>query len=482
MYRRALLRGLASAGGLAGVSVASGHPGDRGRSGTETGPSGSGPGPHATLTMEAAREAVVGPDGTTTYVATMEGFTAIDVSDPHDPTILHEVTDVLPDHEDGPLEGIQDLKIDGTELLVVGPAHPSSGLKAAVRFDVVDPGDPRMIGSHVTEYPLHNAFLQDGIAYLCGNGEPGNPLVTVEIGAESTELGRWSLFDRNDAWRDVPRQLRTLHDVWVQDDLAYLAYWDAGTYVVDVSDPASPSFVSRVRGPDPASLPIEPAYAIIRESVVPPGNDHYVTTNEDGTLLGVGSETWAFQGSGGPSGITFYDVSDPTSPVERGRIEPPPSDDPSQSGVWTTAHNFELVGEYCYSAWYQGGVRIHDVSDPTAPVEAYRWRESDAARFWTAQLAVEGESFVAPTMGVPGDEDDGAEKGDGEDETESGLYVFPDVVHQRPTTATSTEDPGSSGAVGPGFGIGAALASALGLGAWLSRSGSGEDSPERPDG
>jgi hypothetical protein len=385
------------------------------------------------------------------------------------------------------MANIQDVTVDGDHLLVVGPAHQRSVVAAAVVYDVSDPAAPTQAGDHETDSPIHNAFLVDGVAYLTGNGAEGNPLVLVDFAGEAAEVGRWTILDEDPAWADVPWNLRVLHDVWVREDLAYLAHWDAGTWIVDVSDPTDPTTRSRVRGREPRRLAeIEGEAAVAREGTELPGNDHFVTVNDDGTVLGIGVEAWDQDGDGegAPGGIHLYDVADPSDPSPLGSIDPPTTPDASRDGVWTTAHNFELTADHCYSSWYQGGVMVHDVSDPSAPEERLAWRDERRASFWSAQRAVPGESVVAPSMGV------GVGPGPGVPDTDSGtagtehthdetprapaLYVFPDpVAPATPTTNSTSNAPqspaGTSDASGPGFGALAALVGvgsfALGLGA-----------------
>jgi len=447
--------------------------------------------PLGRLELPDAAEAVVGPDGTTVYVATMDGCAVVDTSDQREPALLARVEDVLAGHEHGPMATIQDVKVDGDRLLVVGPAHRRDVVAAAVVYDVSDPANPERVGVHETDYPIHNAFLADDLAYLTGNGAEGNPLVVVDVAGDPTERGRWSLFDVEAGWEDVASSLRVVHDVWVQDGLAYLAHWDAGTWIVDVSDPETPEAVARVRGRNPGTLAaIGDRDEVLRESTELPGNDHFVTVNDDATLLGVGVEAWDYDGDGegAPGGIELYDVTDTSEPSRVGAIDPPPTPDPARDGVWTTAHNFELTADHCYSSWYQGGVRVHDVSDPSSPTERYFWRDQRTTRFWTARRASRGETFVASSMGV-----DGADEGDVPDAVAGtatttpedgagggppGLYVFPDPVAAPTETAPGDTGPadgtgtgegaertdgGPVGAVGHGFGPLAALAAIGGL-------------------
>lgn len=414
-------------------------------------------GPLGRVTVRGAKEAVVA-DGVA-YVAATDGFATVDVSDPHSPRLLAERRDLLADRDGGPMQQVYDAKVDDDRLLVVGPANPLRDVpRAVLLYDVSDPAAPERLAVHETGYPIHNCVLEDGVAYLTGNDGDANPLVMLDAGS-GEELGRWSLVDADAAWGDVPPILRSLHDVWVQGGLAYLAHWDAGTWVVDVSDPGAPRTVAQVRGRGPEELAAVPT--VRTEQLERPGNDHYVAVNEDASLLGVGTEAWDdgdTDTEGGPGGIELWDVSDLDAPRRLSTIDPPPTPDASFGGVWTTAHNFEFGRGHLYSAWYRGGVRVHDVSDPTAPVERRSWRETEGASFWTARSATPGEFFVASSVGSSGALSSRLTTPSDGDEP-AGLYTFPDPSDGTPTATTGT---------GTGLGVLAGVAG-LGLGAWLLR-------------
>jgi hypothetical protein len=266
--------------------------------------------------------------------------------------------------------------------------------------------------------------------------------------------------------------------VTVHDGVAVCACWDAGTWLVDVADPSSPRALGRVAAPAPDDLQGDDSAA----AVLPPGNHHYATLAGD--LLAVGKETFAVPVDsdgdgerdrlvGGPSGVDLWDVSDPAAPVKRSTVAPPTSDDPTVRGTWTTAHNLDLRDGVLYTSWYRGGVKRHDVSDPTSPVEESWWLSPAAASFWTARaLPAAGsrdDAFVASSRGVA--------------DVPGRLYVFPDRPGEQanaPSLGTSTASTGRGGsdtstasgqpspestASAPGFGFGAGLA-ALGLGGW----------------
>ena len=138
--------------------------------------------PLGSITVPGAKEAVVGADGVTVYVATTTGYAIVDVSDPRRPQLLHQDRNLVVDPEGGPLHGIQDVSVAGERLLVVGPADGGqSELRAAIIYDVSDPAAPVLLDHHETDFPIHNATLAGDRAYLTGNDGEANPLVIVDL-------------------------------------------------------------------------------------------------------------------------------------------------------------------------------------------------------------------------------------------------------------------------------------------------------------
>jgi hypothetical protein len=357
--------------------------------------------PLGVVDIEGTKEVVVDDAGETAYAATTDGFATVDISDPETPELRTLEEPLLADHEDGALQMVYDVKLDGDTLVVVGPANATRQEQAQgmAVYDVSDPANPERTGFHETAFPIHNAYLADGVAYLTANDQVKNPVVLVDVAGDTIEeLARWSNVDYDDAWAEVHWYLRSCHDVYVQDDVLYVAYWDAGTWLVDVSDPANPTYINHFGHYEAAEL--QDVEQIGVEGLGLPGNAHYVAVNDDASLLATGAEAWdddPDDGDDGQGGIDVWDVSDPTDPEKLAFVAPPPTPNGTREGTWTTSHNFDFNGDRLYSSWYQGGVKVHDVSDPANPEELAWWRQPDQTRFWTAQYASE-DAFVAGSM------------------------------------------------------------------------------------
>lgn len=465
--------------------------------------------PLGRVPLDGATEVVVSDDGRTAFLAATTGFGTVDLSDPGNPQVLAERRGLLADRENGPLQDIRDATVAGDRLAVVGPANPNERINAMVLYDVSDPGSPERVAVHETDYAIHNAFLTDGRAYLSQFDGETVGMTIVDIGNDNPErVGRWSILDEPD-WSEIPLSPATVHDIWVQSGTAYVAHWDAGTWLVDVRDPGEPTAITRIGGLAPDELASLSGEALRRAQLVPPGNSHYVTVDDDAAVMGVGVESWAVEGEGGPGGITLWDIESPREAEELATIDAPPTPAPSYDGLWTTAHNFELTNDRLYSSWYRGGVKIHDVSDPANPEELAHWRRTEETSFWASVLAVPGEFFVGCSWNQYGEL------------PQAYLYTFPDRASPVPNPATAaatdrnapatrtgpnrsattnrdattangsapgatgltggTETPldgtngggGGSAGAGPGFGVPAALGG-LGLVAWRYHRRGGE--------
>lgn len=457
MHRREFLR--AGGGVVAATVLASGTAAAQAGDGSESfGPLGS-------VEVTGATDCAV--QGSFAYVAADDGFAVVDISRPDSPTIAAERRDI--EAESGEqLRDILDCWASEDRLVIGGPGNLNAeSAHGFALYDVSDPTEPERLAFYDVGQPqsggfyIHNLFIDDGIVYLTGSGTATNPLVIVDVtGAEPEEVGRWSLEEYDSGYGDVSVASRSLHDVTVREGIAYVPCWDAGTWIVDVSDPANPEVLANISEYDLAEL--REFSDTVRESFSPPGNAHYTMVNDDGTLLAVGEEGWEFDGSGGPGGIDLYDVSTKTDPQHLARIDAPPGEDQTRAGQFTSAHNFDFSGDQFYSSWYYGGVKIHDISDPSSPREIAHFRDSEQTSFWTAEAASEG--FVATSADVSKILAQSRPPA-----VREALYVFPGTAPEQSDesgdenssdaeTANETNSDGS----GPGFGIPAAIGGALG--------------------
>ena len=375
--------------------------------------------PTGTLDLDGAAEVVVDDDGETAYCSLVDGFGVVDASDPANPTVLYEERDLTHDGQ-GPMESIMDVKVSGDRLLVSGPNGFGGSLKGFFLYDVSDPANPERVAFHRTRFGPHNSFVDGEFVYLTGSGESQSPTVIYDVSDDDPEeVARWTAEDADDAWANAGRNYRQTHDVYVHEDVLYVAYWDAGTWLVDVSDPTDPTAITQLGGHDPAYLAelgqIEPEFREL------PGNSHYVQPNADASALFVGKEAWDAEETdhdGGPGGIECWDLSG-SEPALRTVLRPPEPGPGEDGDAQWTSHNFGIDGDRLYTSWYGGGVRVYDVSDLANPQLLAAWRDPETTAFWTAKSLDAG--FVAASYVNP--ENSRAERRRGEG---ARVYTFPD--------------------------------------------------------
>jgi hypothetical protein len=206
------------------------------------------------------------------------------------------------------------------------PANPVA--LASVRIDDPNPLTPFIFGP-VTDVGVHNLWLFSqgdrdyvGVTTETAYGnfhiyeitDPTTPVLTSFWGAEeSFDPG---VVASGDFGRNLNAAIwltngfgasanRFLHDVTISADgtMAYLANWDAGLVLLDISDPANPALVS---------IAIDPVNGSLDGEV----NSHSVWPSEDGTIVVEGEEDFsAWEGSIPPSNLTLDGTATPGDPT-----------------------------------------------------------------------------------------------------------------------------------------------------------------------
>jgi len=247
-----------------------------------------------------------------------------DVTDPAKPTLTDSVlvnarviNDVLVNDE-GTL-GV---------LTREGAADRKNGL---VILDVSDGAHPKILSEFTDSLTsgIHNTWFYRNVVYVTNDGTGALHIIDVSDPRAPKHAGRWETGDPNN---------RYLHDVWVHDGVMYLSYWNDGVQILDVGglgrggSAERPVFVSKF------------AYPI--------GNTHNVW--RDRNYLFIGDEIFGCpQCINGPRGyVHVVDLADIDHPVEVGKFEVP------EAGV----HNMWAEDGKLYIAYYQGGLRIVDIT------------------------------------------------------------------------------------------------------------------------
>jgi len=219
--------------------------------------------------------------------------------------------------------------------------------------------------------PNSESFTSVGDFRVVDVTDPRNPVEVATWGAPSVGLRVGSGSQCTPDCRGTYAQA-FLHSVTISPDAtrAYLSYWDLGVLILDISNPAAPTYLGRF---------VEPQVA--------EGNAHSVSLTPDGRTMLVGDEVFAPPWSY----MRVVDVSDPANPVQIGGYATPNStaETPGGAELWYSIHN-PLVDDRdptrAYVAWYGDGVRLVDISNPMAPWEIGSWVPSPDPQVWSVSF------------------------------------------------------------------------------------------------
>jgi len=266
------------------------------------------------------------------YTGTMAAATmyAWDVTDPTNPVITDSVK------VDGRRQNDVKINADAT-LAIITSEGASNRRNGFTVLDISDAAHPEII-THFTEGltgGVHNVWIEGTIVYAVHNGTSAVHIVDISDPANPVNVGRWQ----------VDNPARSLHDVMVLDGLAYLSYWDDGLVILDVGagikggTPTEPRFVSQYR------------YRV-QHGAESYGNTHHAVRY--GNYVFLGDEIFGCSECvNGPRGyVHVVDVTDIENPVEVGTYQVP------EAGV----HNLWAEDGKLYVAYYQGGLRVVDIS------------------------------------------------------------------------------------------------------------------------
>jgi hypothetical protein len=308
-------------------------------------------------------------------------FSVIDVTDPRHPTVVAQVPTVASDLR------CNSLGLTG-RTLVVAHQTPRVGLpNAGARiYDVSDPANPRELAFFDTSGPhsrgAHFVAFADGqFAYLATGANdfvPDHPnddqflmILDVRDPRSPREVGRWWLpgTRQGDAAPPPPRlaidsgyRMHTLLVDPKQPDRAYAAWIDGGVVILDISNKTKPTLVGRV-----AWYPPDTGFM---HTALPLLDRHLIVASEEANQNACAD--W-------PKRIALVDIHDETRP-QRNAIFPQPSnfDDLCKRGGRFGAHNIHVNRPTPYSrtltetvvgTFFNGGVRIYSIADPTHPAE-----------------------------------------------------------------------------------------------------------------
>ena len=244
-----------------------------------------------------------------------------DVTDPSDVVLIDSVV--------VDARVVNDVKVSGdASWAILTREGASTRRNGIVVLGLADPAHPTILAELTDSLTagIHNVWIMDDVVYAVNDGTSAMHILDLSDPADPRHAGRWEL---------RPGETdKSLHDVWVEDGYAYLSYWDDGLVILDVG--------AGTHG----GTAFEPAF--VSSISYPQGNTHVAWRDRNYVFLG--------DEIGTPDGMRGYihviDVSDIDNPMEVAKYDLP------EAG----AHNVWVEDETLYVAYYQGGLRIIDVS------------------------------------------------------------------------------------------------------------------------
>lgn len=308
-------------------------------------------------TLFGTEEVWVHPSGKYAYLGTSGGgdrMYAIDISDPSKPVVTDSVM--------ANTRRVNDIMTtpDGKFLVFTreGAADRKNGL---VICSLEDPAHPKQIAEFTEGVTagVHSAFVYRQEKYgthvfLTNDGTGAMHVLDIGDPYHPKEVAQWRTTNRPDAGR-------TLHDIDIQDGLAYLSYWNDGLVILDVGNgmaggsPSNPQIVSQFKY-DLATLyrDVEarhgPGY--IRGTHTAWRHKNYVIIADE--VFPAGAVEGAKDAAAGRAfgRLQVLDVSDLKKPRPVAWYEP------EYGGV----HNVWVAGDTLYLGAYNGGFHAFDIS------------------------------------------------------------------------------------------------------------------------
>jgi len=228
-----------------------------------------------------------------------------DVSEPSEPLTLATIEG---------LDETRDVHLEGDVLYT---AHDTGSISVRI-WDLSDPSDPTLLSVVEQDRRAHNLHVGGGHLYVANREEKRVGIYDVSDPSDPAYVGGWS------------PPVGGVHDqTWAEDRLYVTGHF--GFAVLDVSDPGSAQTLYEWLAPGPQDYV---------HSLWPAQGGRYVLTTHE--VLGAGLRVFDLEA--GPAEVTRWPEVDSNC-----------------------AHNVVVRGDQAFVAWFIEGLKVVDISDPTAP-------------------------------------------------------------------------------------------------------------------
>ncbi len=256
--------------------------------------------------------------------------------DVSDPTNITKVDSIKVD-----ARIVNDVKVSkDSKICVITKEGASNRKNGFVILDISNPSDVKILSEYTDGLTggVHNVFIDNNHVYaLNAFGNPAKfEVVNIEDPKNPKGVGKFEL-----------ELGSAIHDIWIEDGIAYTSNWKDGLYIIDVGNglaggsPSNPVAVANYKyktGANHAAFPFKSKstgkfYVVLGDEIFPEGVDFFAA-----------NETTGF--------LHFVDFTDLKNPKEVARYELP----------GYGSHNFWIENDVVYAGMYNGGVRVIDVS------------------------------------------------------------------------------------------------------------------------
>jgi hypothetical protein len=210
-------------------------------------------------------------------------------------------------------------------------------------------------------------------------GEPDFRIFDATDPAHPAKVGEWGAWRRLGIRPTAGRghlSFNLVHSVITNPAAtrAYLSYWDLGTVILDIRNPANPRYLGRTPAVDAQ------------------GDAHSAALARGGKILIETHET-----TGGHP--TLFDISNPSKPRKLSDLRLRGNTNRGALGYTNGVHDPKVRGNRAYFSWYQRGVVVANIANPRRPKVVAQF-VPPRARDPEGSLCSQGSASCAMVWGV----------------------------------------------------------------------------------